>query len=55
MSADAALGSAKPPEQPEHRNDRRRFLIWACMAGLVKPDRVTEQILQELEQETRDG
>ena len=41
----------KPDERPEHRNDRRRFLIWACMAGLVQPERVTERVLQEIEQE----
>jgi len=36
-------------EVPEHRNDRRRFLIWACMAGLVQPERVAERILADVE------
>jgi hypothetical protein len=29
-------------------SSRRRFLIWACMAGYVGPERVTERILAEL-------
>lgn len=32
--------------------DRRRFLIWALMAGYVKPERLTERIVAELEEET---
>ena len=36
-------------EAPEHRNDRRRFLIWALMIGAVPPQRVTERIVSELE------
>ena len=36
------------PETPEHRGDRRRFLIWACMLGAVPPERVTERVLEEL-------
>jgi hypothetical protein len=35
-------------DEPEHRGDRRRFLIWACMAGFVKPERVTERIVAEV-------
>jgi hypothetical protein len=42
-----------PQEPPEHRNDRRRFLIWALMAGYTKPERVVERIVSELEEETR--
>lgn len=38
--------------EPEHRGDRRRFLVWACMAGFVGPERVVERILQDLERET---
>ena len=30
----AAAGAAQP-EQPEHRGDRRRFLIWAPMLGAM--------------------
>jgi hypothetical protein len=32
---------------------RRRFLIWACMAGFVGPERVTERILAELDEVSR--
>ncbi len=39
-------------EQPEHRNDRRRFLIWCLMVGAVKPDVVTTRIVDEIERET---
>jgi hypothetical protein len=38
-------------EEPEHRNDRRRFLIWALMLGAVPPERVVERIVDELEQD----
>ena len=35
-------------------SSRRRFLIWACMAGFVGPERVTERILADLaDEETR--
>jgi hypothetical protein len=36
-------------EPPEHRNDRRRFLIWALMAGYTKPERIVERIVGEIE------
>jgi hypothetical protein len=36
------------PEQPEHKGDRRRFLIWALMIGAVPPERVTERIVAEV-------
>ena len=39
-------------EQPEHRSDRRRFVIFALMAGLVPTERVTERILAEVAEET---
>jgi hypothetical protein len=38
-----------PSEAPEHHNDRRRFLIWALMVGAVKPERVVERVLAEME------
>jgi hypothetical protein len=34
-------------------SSRRRFLIWACMAGFVGPERVTERILAELDEVQR--
>lgn len=42
MSADA---------EPEHRGDRRRFLVWAVLCGFAKPERLTERIVAELEEE----
>jgi hypothetical protein len=30
--------------------NRRRFLIWAAMAGFVGPERVTERILADLDE-----
>ena len=42
------VGVAPTDTQPEHRSERRRFLIWAYMAGLVQPERVTERILAEI-------
>ena len=38
-------------EQPEHRNDRRRFLVWAVLLGAAPPERLTERIVDELRQE----
>lgn len=38
-------------EAPEHRGEMRRFLVMACMAGWVGPERVVERILQELADE----
>ena len=35
--------------EPEHRNDRRRFLVWALMAGYIPPARMTERIIADVE------
>jgi hypothetical protein len=53
MKAPTVLPPAlRPPhEGPEHNGDRRRFLIFALMAGLVPPERVTERIVAEIEKE----
>jgi hypothetical protein len=40
-----------PPAEPEHRNERRRFIAWAVLAGFAKPERLTEAVLREIEQE----
>jgi hypothetical protein len=37
-------------EEPEHHNDRRAFLCWALMLGLVPPERVVERVVAELEE-----
>jgi len=50
----SVTGTATPevcPEAPEHRGERRAFLIWACMIGAVPPSRVVERIVAELERE----
>ena len=36
-------------EPPEHRGERRRFLIWACMLGVVPPKRLVERIVADVE------
>lgn len=36
-------------EAPEHHNDRRAFIVWALMLGVIPPERVTERVLEELE------
>ena len=41
------------PEQPEHLGDRRRFLVWALMLGATTPDRLTERIVAEIDDEVR--
>jgi hypothetical protein len=35
--------------QPEYRSSRRRFLIYAVMAGFAPPERLTERIIAEIE------
>jgi hypothetical protein len=40
LTADAGL--------PQFR-DRRAFLIWACMIGVVPPERVVERVVAEIE------
>lgn len=37
-------------DEPEHRGDRRRFLVWALMLGAVPPERVVERIVAEVEE-----
>jgi hypothetical protein len=44
-------GAHDSTEPPEHRNDRRRFLIWACMLGAVPPQRVVERVVRDVEGE----
>jgi len=43
----AAAGDVET--EPEHRGDRRRFLIFALMAGLIPPERVTERVIADAE------
>ena len=38
-------------EASEHRNERRRFLVWAVLCGFASPDRLTERIVDEIERE----
>ncbi len=45
---------AEPVEDgqaPEHNSDRRRFLTWCVMLGVVPPERMTERVVAELEHE----
>jgi hypothetical protein len=48
-----ALVDQADVEEPEHHNDRRRFLVWALMAGLVPPERVVERIVAEVDEVAR--
>jgi hypothetical protein len=34
-------------EQPEHRGERRRFLIWALMLGVIPPQRVVARVVAD--------
>lgn len=38
-------------EPPEHRGERRRFLMWALMLGATPPERVVGRIVDELRDE----
>ena len=41
----------KQPEQPEHGNDRRRFIAWDVMCGFANPERLTERIVAEVDRD----
>ena len=43
-------GEAKDSTGPVFRN-RRTFLCWAVACGFVKPERLTERILADIERE----
>ena len=45
----ARPASQEPPEEPEHRCDRRRFLVWATMLGVVSPARMVERVLADVD------
>lgn len=47
----ATTRPAAPVEEPEHRGERRRFLIWALMLNLIPSERVVERIVAEVEAE----
>ena len=54
FSADSLAQSRSNSQLTEDAfSSRRRFLIWACMAGFVGPERVTERILAELDEVQR--
>ena len=36
-------------EAPEHGSNRRAFLIWALMLGVVEPQRVVERVVRDVE------
>ena len=38
---------------PQAFRSRRAFLVWAVACGFVKPDRLTERIVDDLEREAR--
>jgi len=40
-----------PSEMPEHREDLRRFVVWAVMLGVASSERLTERCIPELERE----
>ena len=39
------------PEPPAQFTSRRRFIVWAVLAGLAKPERLTEEIVREIRAE----
>lgn len=47
-AGNSAVASAATQVGDRPFADRRRFLIWAAMAGFVGPERVTERILADL-------
>jgi len=52
LESDSLVGgidSNNTPELPEHNGDRKRFLIWAAMAGFIPPERVVERIVADVE------
>ena len=44
--------AAPADDDPDHWcKSRRRFVVWAVLCGFAKPERLTETVLAELEQE----
>jgi hypothetical protein len=54
MSETPTLEVSRSAEEPEHRSERRRFLVWALMLGAIPPERVTERVVAEVERELVD-
>jgi hypothetical protein len=48
-SADTGAAQAVRASLPQFTS-RRRFIVWATMCGYVKPERLTERIVAELEE-----
>ena len=48
-------GEPLPDEEPEHRGDRRRFLVWAVLAGFAPSERLTERIVADINAESSGG
>ena len=44
-------GAGNGREEPEHRGERRRFIVWCAMCGYIGPERLSERILAELADE----
>jgi hypothetical protein len=44
-------GEQPTNEEPEHRGDRRRFIVWAVLGGFAGSDTLTERIVSEIKQE----
>jgi hypothetical protein len=49
------IDQQRDEEQPEHRGDRRRFLIWALMIGATTPDRVVARVVADVNAEPDDA
>lgn len=48
VAPETARGTALDTPNNNPFADRRKFLIWACMAGFIGPERVVERILADL-------
>lgn len=52
LAQDGNNGSASVAQTASPFATRRTFLIWALSIGAIPPERVTERIVAEIEQET---
>lgn len=48
---DAPLPADPPSTEAPLPRTRRAFLVWAVLAGLAKPERLTEAVLRDVERE----
>jgi hypothetical protein len=55
MNAAPPIPAPRPADEPEFGESRRKFLIAMFMLGAVKPERVVEAVVGEVEREAAEA